>query len=63
LANVHYRKFVEVWSREYEGARPFIDEIVDGRYPYPVRIFDKILHIAGRPEELEERGSRRGART
>jgi hypothetical protein len=44
-----YRKFIHVWKTLYDRYASAINAIELGRYPYRVRIFDKILWLIGEP--------------
>jgi hypothetical protein len=45
-----YNRFVTVWLDLYRRVESLIDDSLLSRYPYKVRVFDKILWIIGQPE-------------
>ena len=44
-----YRKFVHIWKALYDRYSGTLEAIDIGKYPYRVRIFDKILWLIGEP--------------
>ena len=49
-----YRPFAAMWFEMYDKVLPIIEEADLQGYPYRVRIFDKILWIAGAPNYIRD---------